>query len=87
MTQKHKNRSFRRVKVKRASDVTTHYRKRNPSPAKCKECGKGMNAMPRLRAVKAQNTPKTAKRPERPFGGNLGTKCMRSTMVAKARSM
>ena len=87
MANKHKNRSFRRVKVKLASDVTIHYRMRNPSPAKCGNCGKQLQAVPRKRPVDMRNMAKTAKRPERPYGGVLCTKCMRSAMVAKARSL
>jgi len=33
-----------------------------------------------------QKLAKTKKRPERPYGGNLCSKCMRSLMIDKARS-
>jgi len=71
------NRSFRKVKVKLAASVTTQYKKRKPSKAKCAGCGKELKGVPRERPYKMQNMAKTKKRPERPYGGNLCSKCMR----------
>ncbi len=86
MTQKFKNRTFRKVQVKLADRTTVHYKKRNPSPAKCGECKKVLQAVPRGRPVDMRNLAKTKKRPERPYGGVLCSKCMRAMMVAKARA-
>ena len=86
MPVKHKTRTFRKVSVKLASRVATHFRKRNPSPAKCGECGKKLQGVPRAKPCKMQNMPKTSKRPERPYGGVLCSKCMREVMIAKARA-
>jgi len=72
-----KNRTFRKVKVKVVSGVKTHYKRRNPARAKCGKCKKVLLAVPNKIPSKMQNMPKTAKRPERPFGGNLCSKCMR----------
>ncbi len=85
MTVKHKNRSFRKVKVKLADRVATHYRKRNPSQAKCATCSNKLQAVPRGKPVEMQNMPKSMKRPERPYGGVLCSKCMRNVMISKAR--
>ncbi|MFH1972868.1 MAG: 50S ribosomal protein L34e [archaeon] len=71
------NNSLRKVKVKLATRVTTQYRKRKPSKAKCSGCGKELKGVPRERPFKMQNMAKTKKRPERPYGGNLCSKCMR----------
>jgi len=87
MALKHKNRTFRRVLKKLASRVTIHYKKRNPAKAKCGDCGKPLKGVPRARPFKMQNMAKTQKRPERPYGGNLCSKCMRAKMTEKARSL
>ncbi len=86
MALKHINRSFRKVKVKLASRVTTQFRKRNPAKAQCGDCGKELHGVPRARPVEMQNMPKSMKRPERPYGGVLCSSCMRKRMIAKARA-
>ena len=84
---KHRSRSFRRVYVRTPGSRTTiHYRKRKPSKAKCGSCGAALKGIARERPSKIKNLPKTQKRPERPFGGVLCTKCMRIKFKAMARS-
>jgi large subunit ribosomal protein L34e len=87
MNNKHLSRTFRRIKKKLASKIVIHYKKRNPSVAKCGSCGKALQAVPRKQPTKMHNLAKTKKRPERPYGGVLCTKCLRATMVTKARSL
>lgn len=78
MEGKIKSRTFRRVKVKVPGNRSVvHYRKRKPSAAKCGKCGAVLNGVPRERPYKMMNMAKTAKRPERPYGGVLCSKCMR----------
>lgn len=86
MELKHKNRSFRKVKVKLASRVTTQYRKRKPAHAQCGKCRKELHGVPRARPVELRNMPKTKKRPERPYGGVLCSRCMRETIIEKIRA-
>ena len=86
MALKHRNTSFRKVKVKLASRVTTQYRKKRPARAQCGDCGKELQGVPRARPVELRNMPKSMKRPERPFGGVLCSSCMRKRMIAKARA-
>ncbi len=86
MALKHRNRTFRKVLVKLASSVTTHFRKRKPAKAQCADCGKELQGVPRARPVELRTMPKTKKRPERPYGGVLCSKCMRQTMIAKAKA-
>lgn len=73
-----KSRTFRRV-FRRTPGARTslQYRKRKPSKAKCGLCGALLSGVPRERSFKMMRLPKTAKRPERPFGGVLCSKCMR----------
>ena len=82
----HKSRSLRKVYVKAPGGaVKTQYRKRKPAKAKCGSCGAELKGVPRERPYKMQNMPKTAKRPERPYGGMLCSKCMRVKIKEKAR--
>lgn len=87
MQLKHKNRSFRRVIVKLANRLTVHYKRNKPKKAHCSNCGGKLAGVPRERPYKMRNMPKTAKRPERPFGGKLCSKCLRAEMKSKARSL
>lgn len=80
-----RNKTFRKVKVKVPSGVTTHHKRRKPAKAKCAKCGKVLAGVANDIPSKMQNMPKTAKRPERPFGGYYCTKCLREKMKEKAR--
>ena len=62
-----------------------HYKERKPGNAKCSKCSGVLKAVPRERPLKMHKLPKTKKRPERPYGGNLCSKCMRDLIVEKAR--
>ena len=83
---RYKSRTFRRMNVKTpgASNVR-HYKKRKPGKAKCAGCGSDLKAVPRERPYKMQRMCKTKKRPERPYGGVLCSKCMRKTIREKSR--
>lgn len=84
---KHKSKTYRKVFVKTpGGNTATHYRKRKPSAAKCASCGAVLSGVPRERPYKMQNMPKTKKRPERIYGGNLCSKCSRKKIISEARS-
>ena len=74
---KTKSRSFRRIFTRVISKTKLFYQKGKPQQAKCSECGAKLKGVPRLTATKAMKAPKTTKRPERPYGGELCSKCMR----------
>lgn len=79
---KHKSRTMRRVFVKTpGGNNIVHYKTRKPSKAVCGGCGTVLQGVPRERPYKMQNMPKTQKRPSRPFGGVLCSKCMRRVIV------
>jgi large subunit ribosomal protein L34e len=81
-----KSRSLRRVFVKTPGGKTVlHYRKRKPGKAKCGSCGTILKGVPRERPFKMENMAKSKKRPERPFGGVLCSKCMRNLIKEQAR--
>jgi len=81
-----RSRSLRRLQVKVPGGATKrHYKERKPGKAKCSNCGGLLKGVPRERNLKMHKMPKTKKRPERPFGGNLCSKCTRSLIVEKVR--
>ena len=83
----HRSRSLRRVYVRTpGSRTTVHYTKRKPAKAKCGKCGAALKGVPRERPYKMQNMAKSMKRPERPYGGALCSKCMRAAIKTKSRS-
>jgi len=85
---KFKSRSLRRVKVTTPGNRNKIvYKQRKPSQAKCAACGAILSGVPRATKSEITNMPKTAKRPERPFGGFLCSKCLRVTMKDKARNL
>ena len=84
---KHRSRTYRRVFVKTPGGKTAlHYRRRKPNKAKCGSCGKSLLGVPRELPTKMKNISKAKKRPERPYGGVLCTKCMRVLFKNKART-
>lgn len=83
---RYKSRTFRRVYVRTPGGRTVlHYKKRKPKAAHCSSCGGVLKGVPRERPYKMRGMPKTMKRPERPYGGVLCSRCMRNVIVEKAR--
>ncbi len=81
---KHKSRSLRRVFVKTpGSGTKVQYRKRKPSKKVCQDCGKALQGIPNLIQSKFKNLPLTKKRPQRPYGGNLCSSCMRKKIKSQ----
>ncbi len=84
---KHRSRSLRRIKTRTPSGkVVIHYEKRKPNKAQCRLCGGELKAVPRVRASALNSLSKSKKRPQRPYGGNLCSSCMRKVLIEKARS-
>ena len=82
---RHKSRTFRRVFTKVISKTKMFYKLRKPKIAHCADCKIELKGVPRLRPYKAMTTAKTKKRPERPYGGKLCSKCTRSLLKSKVR--
>ena len=81
-----RSRSVRRLQVKVPGGATkVHYKERKPGKAKCGSCGSLLIGVPRERNLKMHKLPSTKKRPTRPYGGNLCSKCTRSFIVGKVR--
>ena len=82
---KHKSRTFRRVFTRVISKTKKVYKKRAPKIAHCSNCKDKLKGIPRLRPYKAMTIAKTKKRPERPYGGKLCSKCTRLLLKSKVR--
>jgi len=82
---KFRSRSLRRIHVRKTIGKTIHYKKRKPKIAHCAVCGAILKGVPRERPYKMRNIPKTQKRPERPYGGMLCSKCTRNLIKGKVR--
>lgn len=81
-----RSRSLRKVYRKVSGGRTTiHYKRRNPKAAICHNCGDVLKGVPRGLPYKMRSMAKTKKRPERPYGGVLCSKCMRQTIIDKIR--
>jgi len=77
---------LRKVSVRTpGSRVSVHYRERKPSKAVCGSCKKQLAGVPRELPSMMKNMPKTAKRPERPYGGVLCSACTRKLLKQQAR--
>lgn len=83
---KHRSGRYRKVFVKTpGGKIHVHYRERKPKRAVCGSCKKPLSGVPRERPCRMKNLPKTAKRPERPYGGVLCSACMRKLFQQQAR--
>ena len=81
-----RSRSLRKVFRKTPGGrVSIHYKKRKPKSAKCGGCGVALKGIPRGFPHEMSKMAKSKKRPQRPFGGFLCSKCMRSEIVKKNR--
>lgn len=85
---RHRSRTFRRVKVRTpAGKSILHYRPRKASKQKCKDCGIVLKGVPHNTSKKLKKFSKSQKRPQRPYGGILCTRCMRKLMIIKTKEM
>ena len=64
-----------------------HFKNKKPSKAKCGSCGKILAGVARERPHKMKKMTKTKKRPERPYGGNLCSACMRKKIIEGVRNV
>ena len=83
-----RSRTYRRLQVKVPGNrVVMHYAKRKPGKAHCGSCGGLLKGVPRERNFIMRNLPKSHKRPERPYGGNLCSRCTRELIIGKVRML
>ena len=73
-----RTRSLKRRKVRTPGNrVVTHYNMKKTKMAKCNICKKPLKGVPRVSISGMRKLPKSSRRPERPYGGNLCSRCMR----------
>ena len=75
---KYRSRTFTRKRTRLPGKKNViHYARRKPEFAHCQECGGLLGGMPHVRDSKIGKLPKTKKRPERPYAGNLCPGCLK----------
>ena len=62
-----------------------HYRRKKSSKAKCAVCKSPLSGVPALRPSEFRKLPKSKRRPNRPYGGNLCSRCMRKLIRQRIR--
>ena len=83
-----RSRSLRRVFVKTPGGKTVvHHKRRKPGKPQCAMCKNYLKGVARGITFDIHKLSKTERRPERPYGGVLCSKCMRKLFVDKARKM
>jgi len=83
---RYRSRTYRRVRKNTPSGINKiYYTRRLPKAAHCSECGDVLKGIPRGRPAEIKNLTKSKKRPDRPYGGVLCSRCMRKMIVKKAR--
>ena len=84
---KFRSRTYRRIFVRTPGSRTVmHYRRRKPSKAVCGTCKTVLAGVPQGLPYVIAKFPRSARRPERPYGGNLCSACTRKLLKDKARS-
>ena len=73
---------FRKVPGGRTS---IHFKKQKPKAAHCASCRAVLKGVPRAFPFQMRTLAKSKKRPERPFGGKLWSRCMRLEIINKVR--
>ncbi|HLC66765.1 MAG TPA: 50S ribosomal protein L34e, partial [Candidatus Nanoarchaeia archaeon] len=75
---KHRSRTFRRVfRRTPGGRLVLHYHRRKPGMPQCGSCGASLPGVVRGRKAAVKAVPRSARRPERPYGGQFCSKCMR----------
>lgn len=83
---RYRSRSLRKVYVRTpGGGRAVHYRYKKPKIAHCSKCGAILKGVPRERPYNLKKLSKTQRRPERPYGGVLCSRCMRSLFIERAR--
>ncbi|MCK4669716.1 MAG: 50S ribosomal protein L34e [Nanoarchaeota archaeon] len=83
---KYRSRTYRRVQRKTPGSKNVRaFVRRKPKRARCGSCGQYLKGVACQRTYKMKKMPKTAKRPTRPYGGVLCSKCTRLKLKEKVR--
>ncbi|MEM3980590.1 MAG: 50S ribosomal protein L34e [Ignisphaera sp.] len=81
----HRSRSYKRIYRRTPSGRTAlHYERRKNTPMKCSRCGNILAGVP-IKETERKSLPKTAKRPERIYGGVLCPRCLKVVLKRVVR--
>ncbi len=80
-----KSNTFRQKQVRTVTGTKKVYVRRKPKVGVCSVTGQTLKGVPRALPTKMKNMPKTAKRPQRPFGGVLSSEASREELKKRAR--
>jgi len=84
---RYRSRTFRRVaKTTPGGKRVVHYERKHNAKPKCAECSAVLAGVPRGTPSQVRKLPKTQRRPDRPYGGKLCTKCMRKAIASTVTS-
>ena len=73
-----RSRSLKRKKMRTPGNrAVVHYEAKKTKIAKCAGCQQPLKGVPRVARTEMRKLAKTKRRPERPYGGNLCSSCMR----------
>ena len=64
--------------------IVYHHRHKRHSAARCSRCGAPLNATPTGSRYIMSKMTYSQRRPNRPYGGNLCSRCLRELMISKA---
>lgn len=76
-----KSRAHRRIFIKTTKGTKVVIRRKQPSKAKCADCGKALSGVANKLPYILNRLSKTAKRPNRPYGGFLCSTCSRKKIL------
>ncbi|RJQ18699.1 50S ribosomal protein L34e [Candidatus Woesearchaeota archaeon] len=83
-----RSRTFRRVYVKTPGGTNKiQYKRRKNAAPQCATCGTRLFGVARGTKTQVRKLAKSARRPERPYGGKLCSACTRKTIIAKVRAV
>ncbi len=75
---------LRKMKKRLPGGVSvTHYFKRKPNAAVCARCKKPLHGVPIIQSSRKKKIAKSERRPTRPYGGNLCSRCSRIAIKEK----
>jgi large subunit ribosomal protein L34e len=84
----HKSRSLKRARVRTPGGRTvTRYKRKKTAPHKCALCKNELHGTPSNNPIALGKLKKSQKRPSRPFGGQLCSKCTRDVIAYKAQAL
>lgn len=81
-----RSRSLRKIRKKLPGGASIiHYIKKIPKKAVCAKCKKPLHGVASGLTAKVRSLAKSKKRPERPYGGKLCSKCTKDELKKKLR--